>query len=63
MEQGTGRIPEGKWQTHTGYSHFSVIFVLQWLRKQAEARKPVDIDDPDLTEEEKNPQWLKEKGE
>ena len=35
----------------------------QWLRKQAEARKPVDIDDPDLTEEEKNPQWLKEKGE
>ena len=35
----------------------------QWLKKQAEARKPVDIDDPDLTEEEKNPQWLKEKGE
>ncbi|XP_022097392.1 dynein assembly factor 4, axonemal-like [Acanthaster planci] len=34
----------------------------EWLRKQAEARRVVDVDDPDLTEEEKNPVWLKDKG-
>ncbi|XP_038076928.1 dynein assembly factor 4, axonemal-like [Patiria miniata] len=34
----------------------------EWLKKQAEARRVVDIDDPDLTEEEKNPVWLKDKG-
>ncbi|XP_071795119.1 dynein axonemal assembly factor 4-like [Asterias amurensis] len=34
----------------------------EWLRKQAEARRIPEIDDPDLSEEEKNPVWLKDKG-
>jgi dyslexia susceptibility 1 candidate gene 1 protein len=35
---------------------------LQWLKKQAEARRLIDINDADLKEEEKNPQWLRDKG-
>ncbi|XP_073922101.1 dynein axonemal assembly factor 4 isoform X2 [Castor canadensis] len=37
----------------------------EWLHKQAEARRAMNIDIPefsDLKEEEKNPDWLKEKG-
>ncbi|KAM5235140.1 dynein axonemal assembly factor 4 [Ctenodactylus gundi] len=37
----------------------------EWLHKQAEARRAINTDVPefgDLKEEEKNPEWLKEKG-
>lgn len=34
----------------------------QWLEKQAEARRIIELDDKDLTEEEKNPVWLRDKG-
>uniref|UniRef100_S4S020 Dynein axonemal assembly factor 4 n=1 Tax=Petromyzon marinus TaxID=7757 RepID=S4S020_PETMA len=34
----------------------------QWLQRQAEARKICDLNDPELSREEKDPQWLKEKG-
>ncbi|XP_007194978.1 dynein axonemal assembly factor 4 isoform X2 [Balaenoptera acutorostrata] len=37
----------------------------EWLHKQAEARRAMNTDIPelcDLTEEEKNPEWLKDKG-
>ncbi|KAI8482091.1 hypothetical protein Bbelb_401780 [Branchiostoma belcheri] len=34
----------------------------EWLKKQAEAMRAAEIDDPNLSEEEKNPLWLKEKG-
>ncbi|XP_046545728.1 dynein axonemal assembly factor 4-like isoform X2 [Haliotis rubra] len=34
----------------------------EWLRKQAEARKTVELADADLSEEEKNPLWLRDKG-
>ncbi|XP_033125192.1 dynein assembly factor 4, axonemal-like [Anneissia japonica] len=33
-----------------------------WLKKQAEARRVADVENSDLSAEEKNPQWLKEKG-
>ncbi|XP_071964724.1 dynein axonemal assembly factor 4-like [Antedon mediterranea] len=33
-----------------------------WLKKQAEARRIADCEDSDLSAEEKNPQWLKDKG-
>lgn len=34
----------------------------EWLRNQAEARKISEVDDPDLKEHEKDPEWLKDKG-
>ena len=36
--------------------------MFQWLRKQAERRRIADIEDADLTEEEKNPEFMKDKG-
>jgi len=33
-----------------------------WLAKQAEARRIVELEDKDLTEEERNPVWLRDKG-
>ena len=32
------------------------------LKKQAEVRKIAELDDADLTEEERNPLWLRDKG-
>lgn len=34
----------------------------EWLKKQAERRQAIDIKDADLTEEEKNPVFLRDKG-
>nr|NP_001027805.1 EKN1 protein [Ciona intestinalis]AAR89529.1 EKN1 [Ciona intestinalis] len=34
----------------------------EWLQKQADARKRMDIDNKDLAEHEKDPDWLKDKG-
>lgn len=39
-----------------------VYLSLQWLKKQAERRQAIDIKDADLTEEEKNPVFLRDKG-
>lgn len=33
----------------------------EWLEKQNEAKKRIELEDEDLTEEEKNPEYLKEK--
>jgi dyslexia susceptibility 1 candidate gene 1 protein len=33
-----------------------------WLAKQAEARRLIELDDKDLADEEKNPVWLRDKG-
>ncbi|KAK2539520.1 Dyx1c1 [Columba livia] len=44
--------------------YFHIVY-LQWLRKQAEARRTINADLSeleDLKEEEKNPDWLKDKG-
>lgn len=41
------------------------VFYLQWLCKQAEALRIINADIveiEDLKEEEKNPEWLKDKG-
>lgn len=34
----------------------------QWLKKQAEARQTLTAADEELTEEERNPLWLRDKG-
>ncbi|ESP00556.1 hypothetical protein LOTGIDRAFT_112670 [Lottia gigantea] len=34
----------------------------EWLKKQAESRRVVELEDKDLSEEEKNPLWLRDKG-
>ncbi len=34
----------------------------EWLRKQADAQRVAQIEDADLTDEEKNPLWLRDKG-
>lgn len=34
----------------------------EWLQRQAEYRKRIEIDNPDLSEHEKDPIWLKNKG-
>lgn len=39
-----------------------IKYVLQWLRKQAESRRIIELENSDLTEEEKNPVWLRDKG-
>jgi len=38
------------------------LYFLQWLKKQAESRKIIELEDKDLTEEERNPLWLRDKG-
>jgi len=35
---------------------------MQWLKKQAEAQRIEDINDLELSNDEKDPKWLKEKG-
>ena len=35
----------------------------QWLKKQADAQRHIEEVDADLTEEERNPHFLKDKGE
>lgn len=42
------------------------MWINQWLKKQAEARRAVNADVEelkDLKEEHRNPDWLKDKGE
>jgi len=39
------------------------VVISQWLKKQAEAQRTAEIEDSDLSEEERNPQFMKEKGE
>lgn len=49
----------------TPLGHSQIPFTFQWLHKQAEARRAINTDIPelcDLKEEEKNPEWLKDKG-
>ena len=36
--------------------------MLKWLSKQAEAKRIIELEDKDLTEEERNPVWLRDKG-
>uniref|UniRef100_A0AAX7VP95 Dynein axonemal assembly factor 4 n=1 Tax=Astatotilapia calliptera TaxID=8154 RepID=A0AAX7VP95_ASTCA len=45
---------------------YALETVIKWLRKQAETRRKVNVDVgelEDLKEEERNPYWLKDKGE
>ena len=39
-----------------------LLLSLQWLQKQAERRRIIDLEDADLSEEERNPVWLRDKG-
>uniref|UniRef100_A0A452VFS1 Dynein axonemal assembly factor 4 n=1 Tax=Ursus maritimus TaxID=29073 RepID=A0A452VFS1_URSMA len=44
---------------------YALNVMMKWLHKQAEARRALNTDIPelsDLKEEEKNPEWLKDKG-
>uniref|UniRef100_A0A096NM61 Dynein axonemal assembly factor 4 n=1 Tax=Papio anubis TaxID=9555 RepID=A0A096NM61_PAPAN len=44
---------------------YALSVMMKWLHKQAEARRAMNADIPelcDLKEEEKNPEWLKDKG-
>ena len=41
-------------------NHCNVI-VTQWLKKQAAAKRIIEVENEDLTEEEKNPVYLKDK--
>lgn len=34
----------------------------EWLKKQAESRRTIELQDENLSEEEKNPMWLRDKG-
>ncbi|KAH3858094.1 hypothetical protein DPMN_100713 [Dreissena polymorpha] len=34
----------------------------EWLKKQAEAKRIIELEDENLTEEERNPVWLRDKG-
>ena len=40
----------------------NLSLILQWLKKQAEARRTIELADANLTDEEKNPVWLRDKG-
>lgn len=42
--------------------HAWVHVCKQWLQKQAEARQVAQLADSDLSEEERNPQFLRDKG-
>lgn len=39
-----------------------MTWVFQWLRKQAEARRIIELESKEYTEQERNPQWLLNKG-
>ena len=63
------------WRTHYGHVQpfhwpyiLSMVMLMpehcgpQWLQKQAKARQVAEFQDSDLTEEERNPLFLRDKG-